>query len=56
MIKWGYDANIMKFFGPTGQSDIRDHAQALNFDLCQARKGDCQVCGKYPVVDFEKTC
>ena len=34
----------MKFLGPTGQSNIRDHAKALNFDLCQARRGDHQVC------------
>ena len=44
VVKWGYDANIMKFFGPTGQSNIRDHAKALNFDLCQARREDHQVC------------
>lgn len=42
-VKWGYDANIIKFFGPTGQSNIRDHAKALNFDLCHARREDHQV-------------
>lgn len=44
VVKWGYDANIMKFFGPTGQSNIPDHAKALNFDLCHARREDHQVC------------
>ena len=42
-VKWDYDAKTMKFFGPMGQSNIRDHAKALNLDLCQARREDHQV-------------
>ncbi|KAK0514865.1 hypothetical protein JMJ35_002244 [Cladonia borealis] len=32
IMTWGYDAKIMKFFGPPGQSNIRDHAKSLNLD------------------------
>lgn len=33
----------MRFFGPVGQGNIRDHARSLNRDLSQERIEDHQV-------------
>ena len=44
IMTWGYDADVMKFFGsPVSQANIQDHAQSLLWDLEHERLEDYQV-------------
>lgn len=42
-IQWGYDSQIMRFFGPVGEGNIHDHARSLIRDLSLARIEEHQV-------------
>jgi hypothetical protein len=43
IMTFGYDADVMKFLGPVGQNNIRDHALNLLGDLAARRAKDESV-------------
>ncbi len=49
-LQWGYDADVIRFFGPVGQANVQDHAKGLNRDLVQERFEEYQVGGSDAAV------
>lgn len=45
-VQWGYDTDVVRFFGPVGRSNVQDLAKDLNRDLVQERFEEYQVCGQ----------
>jgi hypothetical protein len=43
IMTFGYDADVMKFLGPVGQNNIRDHELNLLGDLAAQRDEDGSV-------------
>lgn len=42
-VQWGYGADVVRFFGPVGRSNVQDLAKDLNRDLVQERFEEYQV-------------
>lgn len=43
ILSFGYDADVMRFFGPVGQNSVREHAGSLISDLAAVRAEDDSV-------------
>ncbi|GKZ73223.1 hypothetical protein AnigIFM50267_009900 [Aspergillus niger] len=50
ILAFGYDADVTKFIGPVGQSNLREHASALIADLANLRTKDNSADRKIIVV------
>lgn len=43
ILSFGYDADVIKFLGPVGQNDIREHAVTLMSDIASVRSEYAEV-------------